>query len=163
MPHLKKVNLAVILCQSPRLRMCGDFSIRLCTWCVVKQRDIFYKTVQYFHHPSLCVCNYGWTSFIDSEEEQCVSPVRISRNELGIECVYTNVEKDWSCTGRLQVMERCRTGQNWAVINFFFKYFMTMHIFFTMAITRIWGYVNLLHSKHCKFTYLHMHFLVLFS
>jgi hypothetical protein len=74
------VNLAVILYQLPALRMCGDFSMPFIMWCVVMQRDIFYKNVQHFRHPSLCVCDHVWASFIDSEKEKSFSPVRISRN-----------------------------------------------------------------------------------
>lgn len=57
----------------------------------MKQSDIFHKNLQHIY-PSLCVCDHGWASFIDSEEERCISPVKISKNDVGIECVYTNVE-----------------------------------------------------------------------
>jgi hypothetical protein len=43
---------------------------------------IFSKHMLHFHHlyPSLCVYDHGWVSFIDSEKEKFISPVRISRN-----------------------------------------------------------------------------------
>ena len=120
MPHLKNnVNLAVILYQLPGLRTCGYFSIRLCTWCVVKQGDIFYKNVRHFHHPSLCICDHGLALFIDSEEEQCTGTIRISRNELGIECIYTNVEPEHQI--RTDFVNRKIAGdgtlRNWPKLN----------------------------------------------
>ena len=85
----------------------------------MKKKEIFYKNVQHFNHPSLCVCDNGWALFIDSEEEQCISMVRISRNEVGIECVHASVEPEHQRRTDFVNRKIASNGtlQNWPKLN----------------------------------------------